>query len=144
MANRIITNNKLVVNTNRPHIMESLPSLPDSPPIDSDDDEQDIGINGDNDSIDLKRTTNDERVKKRAKRPSKIMIPNNAVVNAVNAVSGGISQVSINGHSSAPQQVITPGGLVSPKPNSINQLKKLTKNSRRSRGRFGRGLPKKG
>jgi hypothetical protein len=122
-----------------------MPSLPDSPPIDnSDDSEEDIGMNGDNDSIDLKRTTNDERVKKRAKRPSKILIPNNAVVNAVNAVSGGISQVDINGHSSAPRQVLTTGGLVSPKPNSTNQLKKLTKNSRRSRGRFGRGLPKKG
>jgi hypothetical protein len=143
MANRIITNNKLVVNSNRLNNDSShlMPSLPDSPPIDNtSDSEEDIGINGDNDSTDLKRTTNDERIKKRAKRPSKILIPNNA---AVNAVSGGLSQVDINGHSSAPQQVVT-GGLVSPKPNSINQLKKFTKNSRRSRGRFGRGLPKKG
>lgn len=137
MANRIITD---ITHTNGLHndANHLLSSLPDSPPVDiNSDSEEEIAMNGDNDSIHMKRIT-EERVKRRAKRPSKILIQTSA---AVNAVSGHMSQVAINGHSSAP---VTNSGLVSPKPNASNQLKKLTKNSRRSRGRFGRGLPKKG
>ena len=131
-----MANNQLLVNMNE--VNRSMPSLPDSPPIDGDSDGY-IAINGDNESDLSKRTSIEDRIKRRAKRPSKFVIDVKAAVNGVSANGHLVT----NGHS---MDDLNNSDVVSPKINNgiPNPLKKFTKNSRRSRGRFGRGLPKKG
>ncbi|XP_054167235.1 programmed cell death protein 4-like [Oppia nitens] len=117
--------NKEVVINGFNHLVPSLAN-------DSDDDHEfdvDSPVNGHNGVTN--GTAIDDRIKRRAKRPStKLVINTTAAVNGVNGL-----QVLPNGES---------GDKVSPKINGNSFGKKWLKNSRRSRGRFGRGLAKKG
>lgn len=111
--------------------------LSPDPPVEPD---MDSDQNDDIESQSMDKRTNDtrfdDRIKRRAKRPSKILAQNvSSTLNGINGVNG-MNQVAING-------VLTNTNGVSIRPNA-NQMKKFTKNSRRPRGRFGRGLTKKG
>lgn len=79
-------------------------------------------------SFEVKRTGIEERAKRKAKRPSKML---SSMGNGVNHVNGTTDTI-LNGHLA---NGTSRNGLL---------LKKFAKNSRRPRNCFGRGLPKKG